>query len=206
MKDSRQRRVVLVKHLPPFLVNLVHLLSVPQGVFNRLLPILHLLEPELVLLLVRQVKVHVLGQAMRHIHPETRHAPVRPEPQSLEEVVLDFAVFPVKVWLRRVEQVQEPLAVTDGFPRPAAKETLPIIRRFRAVGTFAVSENVAIAGVGSLGGLQGFLEPDVVVGRVVGDNVDNGADALGFESGLHLVKILEGTDLGVDIAIVGDIV
>lgn len=60
--------------------------------------------------------------------------------------------------------------------------------------------------IASLGRLERFLEPDVIVRRVVWDNVDENLDVGLFEGRHHFVKVFEGTDPRVDISVVGHIV
>lgn len=69
-----------------------------------------------------------------------------------------------------------------------------------------VSEDIARSGVASLWALQCFLEPDVLIARVIRDDIDNDLNSIGLERGHHLVKVGKGTDARVDIAVVGDIV
>ena len=69
-----------------------------------------------------------------------------------------------------------------------------------------VSEDVPRPCVAALGTLQRLLEPDMVVARVIWDDVDDDLDALGFEGGHHVVKVVESADARIDIAVVGNIV
>ena len=62
------------------------------------------------------------------------------------------------------------------------------------------------ASVASLGRLERLLEPNVVVGRVIGDDVDETLDVDLLELGHHLVKVFQSTDPRVDISVVGHVV
>ena len=78
--------------------------------------------------------------------------------------------------------------------------------RLRAAGTGPLAEDVALAGGGAAPGGDGLLEPDVVVGGVVRDDVDDDADAAGVQGFEHGVEVVEGPQARVDVAVVRHVV
>ena len=69
-----------------------------------------------------------------------------------------------------------------------------------------ISEDESVSGGGTDRTLESFLEPNVIVTRVVGDDVDHDLNA-GFVEGIHHdIKVGEGTNLRVDISVVGNII
>ena len=179
--DGGARRVVLVEDLAPFNVDLVDFVAVPERVRAVV---------ETVGAAARRAEFHlgeqrfgeVLGQGVRHVYAEAVHAAVGPEAQGLEEVVADFAVGPVQVRLLLGEDVHVPLpggAVRfgDAFPGGAAEDGFPVRGRNFAVLALAIPEDVALPGGGALRRGEGLLEPDVLVGRVVRDDVRDQLDA-----------------------------
>src|SRR5450756_1715420 len=75
----------------PLGVDLVYLVTVPQRV--RSVACIAVRE----FCLVEQWFGQVLGKAVSDIDSETVHAPIGPEPQSLEEVVTDLTTVPVQI-------------------------------------------------------------------------------------------------------------
>ena len=73
-------------------------------------------------------------------------------------------------------------------------------------GRRTISEDEPVSGGGTDRTLESFLEPNVIVTRVVGDDVDHDLNT-GFVEGIHHhIKVGEGTDLRVDISVVGNII
>lgn len=69
-----------------------------------------------------------------------------------------------------------------------------------------ISEDEPVSGGGTDRTLESFLEPYVIVTRVVGDDIDHDLNA-GFVEGIHHdIKVGEGTDFRVDISVVRNIV
>ena len=125
--------------------------------------------------------------------------------------VADLRVLPVPVRLLGVEQVQVPLAggaVGVGGPGPgrAAEAGHPVVRRQLAVLAAAVAEDVArpLGGAGR-GGQRG-LEPDVLVGGVVGHQVDDHLQAQLVGPLQQRVEVGQRPEDRVDVAVVGDVV
>ena len=69
-----------------------------------------------------------------------------------------------------------------------------------------VTENIPVPGGRSDRGLQSFLEPNVIITRVVGDDINHDLDSGLVECVHHDIKVFEGTNLGVDIPVVGNII
>jgi len=72
--------------------------------------------------------------------------------------------------------------------------------------TAAIAENVTLTRGRTRLGCECFLEPWVLIGGVVGHNVDNHPNVSLVEFVNELVELLQGPDFGVDVAIVGDVV
>ena len=53
---------------------------------------------------------------------------------------------------------------------------------------------------------QSFLEPNVIITRVVGDDINHDLNTGLVECVHHDIKVFEGTNLGVDISVVGNII
>ncbi|MCY1238581.1 hypothetical protein D9M72_513260 [compost metagenome] len=153
----------------------------------------------------------VLGEGVCHVHAEAVHAAVGPEAQGLQEVVADFAVGPVQVRLLLGEDVHVPLArravrFGDALPGGTAEDGVPVRRRQLAVLAQAVTEDVAFAGGGAPRCGECFLEPFVPVRGVVGDDVRDELDAGLVQRGGHFGEVLQGAQLGVNVAVVVDVV
>ncbi len=152
-----------------------------------------------------------LDEAVGDVDAEAVDAHVEPEAQDRAELVRDGGVFPVEVGLLRREEVQVPLAggaVRVRGPRPggAAEDGLPVVGREFAVGALAGAEVVALAqgGAGALG--EGALEPLVLVGGVVGHQVDDDAQVQTVGLADQRVGVEERAEHRVDGPVVGDVV
>ncbi len=155
---------------------------------------------------VAQRLLEVLGEGVRHVDAEAVHAPVGPEAQGAAEVLADVLVVPVEVGLLGREQVQVPLPVGHPLPGAAAEDGLPVGGRQLAVLTPAVPEDVPVAGRGAGSGAQRLLEPDVLVGGVVRDDVDDHLQTQPVGLADQRVEVVEGAEARVDVTRVGDVV
>ncbi|GES34174.1 hypothetical protein San01_66620 [Streptomyces angustmyceticus] len=147
-----------------------------------------------------------LDQAVGHIDPEAVHAQVEPEAEDGTELVPDGGVVPVEVGLLGGEEVEVPLAVGHPGPGRAAEEGLPVVGRLLAVlaPSLAEVETLAQHRAGALG--QPAAEPFVLVGAVVGDQVDDDAQAQVMGVGDDRLGVGQGAEHRVDGAVVGDVV
>ena len=119
---------------------------------------------------------------------------------------MHLRVAPVEVGLGGVEEVEVPLAVLDPGPGRAAEDRLPVVRRRAAVGPRAGAEHVAGAlGAAGSGG-QRLLEPGVLVGGVVGDDVHDHPQVEVVGALDQAVGVLQRAEQRVDVAVVGDVV
>jgi hypothetical protein len=63
---------------------------------------------------------------MSHINSESLDTPVGPEFEGLDEIVPDFLVVPVEVWLRSIEEVEVILTISYWFPGGTTEDTDPV--------------------------------------------------------------------------------
>jgi hypothetical protein len=70
----------------------------------------------------------------------------------------------------------------------------------------AVSKDVPVPLLAPLASFESGLEPFVFVASMIGHNVNHHPDPMLLELGYHLVKVLEGANVRIDIAIVNHIV
>jgi hypothetical protein len=196
-------RVVLVEHRAPLGVDLVHLVPVVErmGTVDTAQQ-----QRRLHLRRAGERFGQVLGQAVGDVDPEAVDPPVGPEPQRRQKVLPHLGVVPVEVRLLLGEQVEVPLTVGNLRPCRSAEPGGPVRRRQGAVRSAAVAEDVPVARRRALRRGQRFLEPAVPVGAVVGHDVDDQPDARGVQPGRHLVEVGQGTDPGVDVAVIVDVV
>ena len=217
LRDGEARRAAGVEHGAPLTVDVVDLVAVEQGmgaVVGQRPPgdLRH-----------RAVGLgQVLGHTGGGIDAEPVHTAVAPEAQDVQEVLAHGRVIPVEVGLLGGEDVEVPLPgpgragtgqgravradVVDALPGGAAEHGAPVVGRFAPPGARAGADVVqsALGGVRATG--QGGAEPLVAVGGVVGDDVHHHLDASGVEGGDHAVEVLQGADLGGDLAVVVDVV
>ena len=144
----------------------------------------------------------VLPKEVDDVAPEARHAAAQPEVHDLLHGVDDGGVSIVEVRLAFGEQVQIPLPpyLVEG-PGPAAEEAGPVVGGALAVPIppdveFLVGRFPAAA----------LLEPFVLVGGVVDDQVHDDLQPQGVGFLNKLVHVGEGAELRVDVAVVGDVV
>lgn len=143
---------------------------------------------------------------MRHIDAEAVGAVIGPEAQGLLELFVDVRIVPIDVRRLLGEDMQVPLTVGHLFPRRAAEQGNPVVRRQLAMLAAAVSEDVAVA-FGRTGSCsQRLLEEDVLIGGIVRHDIDDDFDA-SFVCGCnHGVEVVHGSQTRIDIAIVDDVV
>ena len=153
-----------------------------------------------------------LDQPVRHVDAEAVHAAVEPEPQRLLELRVHIGVGPVQVRLGGVEQVQVPPAgraavrAQDRRPGPAPERAAPVGRRLGPALAAAGQAVVVPPRPLPRRGRQGLLEPAVVAGRVVRDDVDQDPQPLGVGVGHQLLDVRDRAEHRVDGPVVGDVV
>ena len=153
----------------------------------------------------------LLRHRRRRVDPQPVDPAVEPEPQHVVEVVEHRLVAPVEVGLLGREEVQVPLprrAVRLGDPRPGrpAERADPVVRRLLAGLAPPVAEEVAGPLGGSRRGSQRVEEPRVLVGGVVGDEVDDDPQPERARLAQHRVGVVERAEHRVYAAEVADVV
>ena len=95
--------------------------------------------------------------------------------------------------------------LVDARPGGPAEDGAPVVRRLLAV-RLAVAEHVAgtLGAAGACG--ERSLEPHVLVRGVVGDEVDDDAEAERMGALEERVEVCEGPEERVHVAVVGDVV
>ncbi len=196
---------VLLAHGAPAPPHVVHLGLVPGERVDRV-------AGAGVGLRVRGVgQLRVLEQAGRDVDAEAVGAAVQPEAQGALELGGDLGIAPVPVRLFGREHVQVPLAgpavrFGDAGPGGAAEHGVPVVGRLRAVRSAAVGEVEAGAFGAARSGGEGRAEPGVLVGAVVGDDVQQHLDAEPAGGGHQQVELREVAEERVDVAVVGHVV
>ena len=153
----------------------------------------------------------VLDRHGGRVDAHAGHAAVEPEPQHVLVLAPHVGVVPVQVGLLGREQVQVPLAggaVRVGRPGPGAagEAGLPVGRRQLTVLAAAGPEPEPLALRGSRAGGERGAEPLVLVGDVVGHDVDDRADAERGRLGDEPLCLVDRAEGRVDHAVVGDVV
>jgi hypothetical protein len=207
--DEHPVAVVGVDDLPPLAVDLVDALLVPHRGAAVLGDLRGAAHRAVVLGPVRQVGL--LDHGVRDVDAEAVRAAVQPEPQRLGELLVHVGVVPVHVRLGGVEHVQVPLpggAVRLADPRPgvAAEHRAPVVGRLGAVRTGTVAEVVAAPLGAARARGEGGLEPAVLARGVVGDDVDDDLEAQPVGGGDEVVRVVEGAEDRLDVAVVGHVV
>ena len=211
--DEDARRVVRVGQLAPRAIDLVHLVPVPV----RVVGLVHTgdgLEPE------RQVppraladvgQTLLLDERVGHVDAEPVDSTIEPEPQRGEEVVANLGVRPVEVGLLGCEQVQVPLPgravrFDHACPCGTTEGAVPVVGPVVTIGADAIAEDVSptFRRSGRCG--QCLLEPHVLIGRVVGHDVEQHAQTARVRSLHERDGIVERAEPGLDRSVVAHVV
>ena len=123
----------------------------------------------------------------------------------------DVRVVPIEVGLLGREEVEVPLSrravgVGRAGPRFAPEIGRPVVRHLRAARALARMEPEAGPLRRTRRRCEGSLEPGVLIGDMVRDDVDDGPDAQAPRLGDQLLGFLEVSEGGVDGPVVGDVV
>ena len=140
---------------------------------------------------------------MRDVDPKAVDAAVEPEAEDLVEAVLHGLVMPVEIGLLGREEVEVVVArLLVERPGRAAECGRPGVRRAAVpAGPEHVALPVGVRGVGDR-----VPKPLVLVGRVVGNNVDRHLDPALVRVGDELVEVGERAEERIDVDIVCDVV
>ena len=153
----------------------------------------------------------ILDQQGGRVDTDPGRAAVEPEAEDFLVLATDLWMIPVEIRLGGREQVQVPLAGrTIGVHRPSPRRPgevrRPLGRDLVAVGSApgAEPEPRSLGRAGRR--CERGLEPGVLVGHVIGNDVDDRADPESRGLGDQLLGFLERAEGRVDRAVVGDVV
>ena len=150
----------------------------------------------------------LLGNDGDYVHAEAVDAFIEPEAHDGENFLADLGIIPVEVGLFYGEVVE---VVLVGFgvelPGGAGEDGAVVVGRFQfAVGaSFAGAPEVEVT-VGVVFGAAGFDKPFVLVGGMVGDEVDDEAHVPLLDAGEHGVEVGHRAEVGHYGAVVADVV
>ena len=139
--DGECRRIILVEHLAPFAIDVVHFVPVIQRM--RAVGAMHLASDDFEIIEI--VTVEILGQAVRHIHAEAVRSMVEPEVQGLDEIGAHVRILPIPIGLFDGKHVQIPLSVGHSSPSGSTEAGNPVGGWLVAVRPFAVTENITVS-------------------------------------------------------------
>ena len=143
-----------------------------------------------------------LGDQVDHVEAEASDALLLPEADDILELFSHLRVLPVEVCLGDIEQMQ--VIFFQGrhiFPRVAAELGNPVCG---SVSVHGIPENIVIHVLGIA--RQRLLKPLVLGGRVVEDHVKHQADAALVRLADQSLRILHGSEHGIDRIVVRHIV
>ena len=153
--------------------------------------------------------VDQFGDHDNHVHAETVDTPVHPPVHHPVDGLTHLRVLPVQVGLLLRELVEEVLTAVRVVLPGGAAEIRPPPVGFRARGArFMTGPGRAPpvpVGMRVVGIARG-LEPGVLVGGVVDDQVHDHLDSPAMGLVQKLIHIVHGAEDGVDVLIVGDVV
>ena len=145
----------------------------------------------------------ILPQNVDHVAAEACDAAIQPEAQNLLDLLQHFRLIVVQIGLVAGEEVEIILAAALVIlPAVLAEEACPVVGQ---LAVFAALAPVVIVAVGALGIAAG-LKPGVGGGGVVDDQVHNDAHTTRLGLGDEAVHILHRAEVGVDAAVVADVV
>lgn len=190
---------VLVQHLPPGPVDLVDPVLVEEGQ--------HLVAQQLQLLVTPRSGSPAAFTSPCATSIRNPSTPRSSQNRSTDrKLVLHGRVFPVEVGLLGSEQMEVPLPVLDPRPRGAAEDRLPVVRRLLSRLALPRAEVEALAQRGPRTFPQRLLEPFVLVGAVVGNEVHDDPQVQRVRFADDGVGVVQGAEHGVDGPVVGDVV
>ncbi len=202
LADQESGRLVAVGDGPPAPEDVMGLGAV--GVVHRLDA--HELLVERVVLGGRGIvpQLGILDHHVADVDAEAGDPPVPPVPHDVVEGVAHIVAPPVEVGLLPLEVVQEVLAAgLVELPGRTPEDADPVVRRPAAGRRIGPDVPVAVDGVAPVPGVD---EPGVLIAGVVRDQVEQDADAAPPGLVDQGVEIVEGAEVGVDVAVVGDVV
>ena len=199
--DGGARWVVFVEHLAPLAVDLVHLVAIPERVV-AVAATARRGQPS-----ARQRLGEVLGQTVGHVDPEAVDAAVGPEPQRRAgSPARTSSVVPVQVGLLGGEQVQVPLAVGTCSHAGPPNNDAQSRRRFARRPARAVAEDVSLTGRRTRGAASASLNQTCRFEVWLGTMSTISLMPASCSAARHPVEVRQRPELGVDVAVVVDVV
>src|SRR5262245_26187338 len=98
------------------------------------------------------------------------------------------------------------VGLDDPGPGRAAEHARPVVRWLLAVRARSVTEDVAVAGRGPGSGGQGLPEPTMLVGGVVGHDVQQDPYTSGVRLRDERIRVVQRAEARLDSAVVDDVV
>ena len=99
-----------------------------------------------------------------------------------------------------------PVGLLGTRPCRPTELTHPVIRWVGTISSATVTEHVTISDGGPWRGRQRILEPRVLIGGVIGDEVEQNAKTQVMRLDNQCFGLGQGTEYGVDVAVVRDVV
>ena len=146
----------------------------------------------------------LLKDNVDNVTTEAENTLVEPELHNVANFLIYLGIIPVEVGLLFREEVEIGLlvlGVTEGLPGTLGKEVAPVVRKLSVLALL----NDVIISVLLFTGLRS-LEPLVLVGGMVDNEVHNNGYPSRLSLGKQKVKVLHGAELGLDILVVRDVV
>ncbi len=200
LADQRAGRIVGIGDRSPRAVDVVDLVAVDERVLDAARRVLDEVG-----------QGWVLDRQRSRVDADSRRATVEPEAQDRLVLLAHRRVVPVEVGLARGEEVEEPIAacpvgVLRPRPRRVAEVRGPVVGRLIAARASSAAEPEAVTHRRCRAAGVRLDEPRMLVGHVVGDDVDDRADAEGEGLGDQCLGFGQRSERRVDGAVVGDVV
>lgn len=155
---------------------------------------------------VQVIAIQVLGKTVRDVDAEAIGPAIAPKRKRVAEELMHFGVVPIEVGLFGREHMEIPLPVSDARPRGTAELRRPIGGRKLAGLTATVPEDIAGALGRTFSRGKRRLEPGMLVGGMIRNDIDHDFDSRGMRGGDEGVKIFKRSQTRIDVTIIGNVV